>query len=91
MPGPDAQPSLIVIGRAMVPKNRKAILRAGPTDRMLPAGQRLTLFLFVAPDAEEGWRDVRAEIRPALSEYREVIIDCGGREIARIDQIDTAH
>ena len=91
MPGPDAEPTLIVTGRAYVPHHRRAILRAGPTDRMSPAGQRFSLFLFVDPDAEEGWRDVRAEIRPALPEYREVTIACAGEEIARIETIETAY
>ena len=91
MPGPNAERSLIVTGRAFVPVDRVAILRAGPTDRMNPPGQRFTLFLFLDPDAEEGWQDVRAEVTPALPEYREIVVSCAGEELARIENIQTAY
>lgn len=90
MPGPGAVPTLIVTGEANLPAGRTATIVIGPTDRMMPPGQRFTLSL--APSsAPSGWQEVRAEIKPALSAYSSVIIGCEGQEVARITDIQTAH
>ncbi|WP_082922000.1 hypothetical protein [Croceicoccus mobilis] len=90
MPGPGSTPTLIVTGQALVPDGAAAVLVAGPTDRMMPPGQRATLSLSPAPDAAGGWVDVRMEIKPALPEYRAVMIACDGEPVAEIAEIETA-
>jgi len=90
MPGPGAVPTLIVSGQANVPAGRTATLAVGPTDRMMPPGQRFTLSL-TPSSAPSGWQEVRGEIKPALSSYSSVIIGCEGQEVARITDIQTAH
>jgi|EndMetStandDraft_4_1072995.scaffolds.fasta_scaffold16912_4 type IV pilus biogenesis protein CpaD/CtpE len=92
MPGPGAQPSLIVTGEANVPGGMQAVLRPGPTDRMMPPGQRLVLATEPGGGAS-GWQPVRAEIAPALPTYREVIVTCDGQRVWRIEgaAIETAH
>lgn len=90
MPGPDAVPTLIVTGEADVPAGQVATLTVGPTDRMMPPGQRFTLSLEPG-SGPAGWQQVRAEIKPALPAYGSVIIGCDGQEVARITDIQTAH
>lgn len=90
MPGPGAQPTLIVTGEANVPAGRSAMLTVGPTDRMMPPGQRFTLSLETSSDPA-GWQPVRAEIKPALDAYSSVIIGCQGQEVARITDIQKAY
>jgi len=90
MPGPDAQPTLIVVGEVLLPEKATATLAAGPTDRMMPPGQRVALS--VAPsDRAAGWEQVRLEIRPALPEYSSVIVGCDGNEVAWIAPVEVAH
>lgn len=90
MPGPGAQPTLIVSGEANVPTGRTATLSVGPTDRMMPPGQRFALAL--APSSgPSGWQQVRAEIKPSLDAYSSVIIGCEGQEVARITDIQKAY
>lgn len=89
MPGPGAVPTLIVTGEVEVPQGQAASLLAGPTDRMMPPGQRFALSL-VPGGGTGGWREVRAEIKPALPAYREVLIACDGNEIGRISPVEVA-
>lgn len=90
MPGPGAQLRLIVTGEVDVPAGMVATLQAGPLDRMMPPGQRIALVLKPGT-GPSGWQEIRTEIKPAQSAYREVLIGCDGKEIRRIDQIETAH
>ncbi|HVR90540.1 MAG TPA: hypothetical protein VHG29_05545 [Novosphingobium sp.] len=89
MPGPGATPTLIVAGEAKLPAGTVAILTPGPTDRMMPPGQRFTLVLRKG-SGPGGWQPVRGEIKPALPDYREVIVGCGGAIVARISPIEKA-
>lgn len=90
MPGPGAELRLIVVGEVDVPAGMVATLRAGPTDRMMPPGQRIALD--VKPGkGPTGTQQLRTEIKPALSAYREVLVGCGGETLARITEIETAH
>jgi hypothetical protein len=90
MPGPDAQPTLIVTGSALVPAGTTATLTAGPTDRAMPPSQRIVLALASSPDAAGGWQQLRAEIKPALPQYRSVIVGCDGNAVATITDIQIA-
>ena len=90
MPGPGAVPTLIVTGEANVPAGRTATLTVGPTDRMMPPGQRFALSL-VPSSGAAGWQEVRAEIKPAMNAYSSVIIGCDGQEVARITDIQKAY
>lgn len=90
MPGPEARPSLIVTGEVDVPRGFVPVLRAGPTDRMMPPGQRMSLSL-EAGSGPAGWQAVRAEVVPALPQYREVRVACGGATVAVLADIVTAH
>ncbi|AKM11733.1 hypothetical protein AB433_10095 [Croceicoccus naphthovorans] len=89
MPGPDATPTLIVTGEALMPEDATATLTAGPTDRMMPPGQRVTLAVEPS-DQAAGWQSVRLEIRPALPAYSSVIVGCDGRTVAAISPVETA-
>lgn len=87
MPGPGAVPTLIVTGEAEIPAGMAATLSPGPLDRMMPPGQRFTLVL--APGSgPAGWQQVRAEVKPAQSAYRVVLIGCAGKEIGRVEGSD---
>ena len=93
---PGAQgPTLIVSGEARVPDGMELSLVPGPLDRMMPPAQRF--MLRIAPgnsgtgQGPIGWQGVRAEIRPAQSIYRAVIIGCEDNEVARIEDIQTAY
>lgn len=90
MPGAGAVPTLIVTGEAEIPAGMVATLTEGPLDRMMPPGQRFNLAL--APGSgPSSWQQVRAEVKPAQTAYRMVLIGCDGKEIARIDEVGTAH
>ena len=90
MPGPGNGPRLIVEGEVALPPGRRATLQAGPTDRMMPPGQRFALV--VEPGAGPGgWQKVRGEIAPAQTQYRAVIVGCEGRTIAEIGSVTTAY
>lgn len=91
MPGRDAQLGLIVDGEVDVPPGMVARLRPGPLDRAMPPGQRFVLELRPGK-GPAGKQRVRGEAKPALAQYREVIIGCGGETLARIEgsTIETA-
>ena len=91
MPGPDARPTLIVAGEVDAPRGFVPVLTAGPTDRRFPPGQRFALSLAAAPGAPAGWRPVRGQIRPALAQYGEVIVGCGGAVVARIAPVERVY
>lgn len=87
MPGPGATPTLIVSGEAKLTAGTAATLTPGPTDRMMPPGQRFTLVLRKG-SGPGGWQPVRGEINPALPDYREVIVGCEGNTLVRISPIE---
>lgn len=91
MPGPDAIPTLIVVGQVAVPEGHTARLRPGATDRMMPPGQRFELLVFNDPGKPGGWQEVRGTLAPALPNYREVIIGCGDETVTRISPIESAY
>lgn len=92
MPGPGARPALIVTGEVEVPRRGLAPeLIVGPTDRKFPPGQRFALRLARQAGAPAGWRPVRAEIRPSLADYGEVIVGCEGQTIVRISPVEKAY
>ncbi len=91
MPGPDAQPTLIVMGEAHVPAGWRAVLIPGPTDRMMPPGQRFSVAMTADEASAGGWMEVRGEIRPALMEYRAVIIGCAGEAVATVEDVETVY
>ncbi|MCB2079258.1 MAG: hypothetical protein KDE55_16375 [Novosphingobium sp.] len=94
MPGPGAVPTLIVTGEVNLPPGTRAELSPGPLDRMMPPAQRFTLSLEPGPrggPAPGGWTQVRGEVKPALGEYRAVLVGCDGKEIAKISPVGTAH
>lgn len=89
LPGPGATPTLIVQGEVLVPAGAEATLSAGPTDRMMPPGQRAVLAVRSA-DRAGGWQQVRLEIAPALPAYSSVIIGCDANMVATISPVETA-
>ena len=88
MPGPNAQPTLIVQGEALLPERAAATLTAGPLDRMQPPTQRVTLAVEPSVKAA-GWAPLRVEI-PSPASLRAVSISCDGAEIARIEPVTAA-
>lgn len=90
MPGPDARPTLIVTGKAHVPPGMEMVLEPGPLDRMMPPTQRFALSMQEG-SGPSGWQGVRTEVRPAMPEYRAVIISCEEEEIARIDDVQKVY
>ena len=86
-PAPDAANGsvLTVVGEVAVPPGHTARLRPGPTDRMMPPGQRFELLVFNDPGQRGGWQEVRGTLAPALPAYGRVIIGCGGETVATID------
>jgi hypothetical protein len=87
---------LALHGEVDVPAGMVAVLRPGPTDRMMPPGQRFTLELRPgkgeAGKGEAGRQVITGEVQPALGQYREIIVGCAGQEIVRIEgsRIETA-
>ena len=94
MPGPNMVPTLIVEGEVELPAGTRAVLEQGPLDRMLPPAQRFALR--IAPvnaggDHAGGWRKVRAEVAPAQTSYRAVLIGCNGQALAEITGVTRAY
>ena len=91
MPGPGKSPTLLISGEVDIPAGMVAELRPGPLDRMMPPGQRFVLELRKG-EGPSGRQAVTGRVMPSQNVYREVIVGCGGNEIARIDgsAIETA-
>lgn len=91
MPGPGSNLTLLVSGEVDVPTGMVARLRPGPLDRMMPPGQRFVLELGRGKGAG-GRQVVTGRVTPSQNIYREIIVSCGGNEIARISggDIETA-
>ena len=95
MPGPDAEPTLIVTGEIDLPTPDYTIeITLGPADRMMPPGQYLDL----AASAPDGMvaqvvtpTPVRFETRAVYPEYRKVVVRCGDTLLAEITDVPTAH
>lgn len=89
MPGPGATPTLIVQGEVLLPAGAEAKLTVGPTDRMMPPGQRVALSV-AAADRAGGWQQVRLDLSPALPAYSSVIVGCDGNTVATISPVEVA-
>ena len=89
MPGPDARPTLIVQGEALMPEMSSVTMAEGPLDRRMPPGQRISIGAEPSQKAA-GWQIARIDIAPALTEYREVVIHCDGAEVARVSPVEIA-
>lgn len=95
MPGPGAQRTLHVTGRIVVPTpNYTATLTAGIADRSAIPVQQINLNL-TTTDGMALQVLTPLEVRyegPAIAQnYRAIRIMCGGRAIAEITEIETAH
>lgn len=94
MPGPNANPRLIVTGKVTVPTGGyRVALRMGPVAESYPV--QVTVFLdATAPTGAATQALVTHDVRGSWrSEERvgAVTIRCGSRALARIDDIETAH
>ncbi len=94
MPGPDAQPTLHVTGEVDLPTPGYTIeWQLGALDRMQPPGQRLTLSA-TPPDGMVTQVVTTVEVafahESAITNYREVIVNCGGKVLATISDVTVA-
>jgi hypothetical protein len=89
LPGPGARRALIVTGELLLAPQQTAALVPGATDRSQPPSQRFALATGPG-DGPVGWKPVRGELSPALPAYREVVIGCEERELARISPVGLA-
>ena len=95
MPGPDAVRTLIIEGEVDMPTpGYRVTLIPGPADRMMPPDQRFAL----AASAADAMviqvvtpTPVRYEGKASYQEYRAITIGCGGKILARIENIETAY
>jgi hypothetical protein len=95
MPGPGAKPTLIITGEVDLPTPGFTVeLIAGPADRMMPPGQRFSL----VATPPEGMvtqvvtaTPVRYSAPATYGTYRSITIGCGGKVLAEIENIQTAH
>ena len=94
MPGPQARPTLIVIGKVVVPSGGyRVTLVPGPVMEIHPPIQQVEVR--AVPPAREGppiveTFEVRAELA-ALPEYGAVQVRCGSRTLASLSDIVRAH
>jgi hypothetical protein len=92
MPGPNARPTLIVVGDATVPTGGyRMTLTLGPTTRSEPAQQIVHLNV-TPPDGMATQAFVTQEVRgdfPGLSRYGAVTIVCNGEQVGRISPVET--
>jgi hypothetical protein len=93
MPGPE-RPHLMVTGDVTVPTGGwQVALELGPTMRSQPPIQIVDLRL-TPPNGMATQAIVTHQARgrfPALPSYRSVVVRCGGRELATISPVETAH
>lgn len=93
MPGPNARPSLIVIGDATVPTGGyRMTLTLGPTTRSEPP-QQIVHLTVTPPDGMATQAFVTQEVRgdfPALPRYGAVTIVCNGETVGRISPVESA-
>ena len=94
MPGPDAVRTLHISGEVDLPTPGYTVeLIPGPADRMMPPGQRFSLV--ARPSANMAAQvvtptPVKYTDKATDPAYREIIIGCGGKVLARIDRIEVA-
>ena len=94
MPGPDG-PSLHISGKIVLPTPGYTVeVRKGPLDRRQPPSQRLRLELtpptgIVAQVTTT--QEVKASFPTNLSAYRSVIIGCGDKVLATINNVETVY
>jgi hypothetical protein len=92
-PGSDG-PKLYITGTAEMPTPGYAYSwRVGAADRMMPPGQHMHLE-FEAPDGVVAQvitpMEIRYEGKATYPEYRKVVVHCGEKTLAEIDQIMVA-
>jgi len=89
MPGP-GRPKLIVVGKVQVPdEGYRVVLEAGPTREIHPPVQEAILRGTV-PAVGAGTSLVEHAVRlemPALDSYGAVVVRCGARVLATIDEV----
>ena len=95
MPGPGAKPTLNISGEVDLPTpGFKVELIAGPADRMMPPGQRFSL-VATGPEGMVAQvvtaTPVTYSAEPMSQQYRSITIGCGGKVLAQITDIKTAH
>lgn len=94
LPGPDAVRTLHISGEVDLPTPGYTVeLVPGPADRMMPPGQRFSLVARASPGMAAQVvtpTPARYEGKATYPSYREIIIGCGGRVLARIDRIEVA-
>ncbi|HWH21729.1 MAG TPA: hypothetical protein VNT25_00350 [Allosphingosinicella sp.] len=94
MPGPNARPTLIVMGKVTVPTGGYRLgLSLGPVQESNPPVQRV--HLNVTPPSGGATdalvtHEVRGEF-PALAQYGAVTVHCGNRPIASISPVERAY
>ena len=94
MPGPDATPTLHVTGEIVLPTPGYTIeWQMGALDRMQPPGQRLSIST-TPPDGMVTQVITTVEVayagETAITNYREVIVSCGGEMLATISDVVVA-
>ena len=94
MPGPDATPTLHVTGEIVLPTPGYTIdWQLGALDRMLPPGQRLSIST-TPPDGMVAQVLTNVEVayagETAITDYREVIVNCGDKVLATIKDVVVA-
>lgn len=94
MPGPDAVRTLHISGEVDLPTPGYTVeLVPGPADRMMPPGQRFSLVAKASPGMAAQVvtpTPVKYAGKATYPAYREIIIGCGGKVLARIDRIEVA-
>lgn len=95
MPGPGAVRTLHIEGEIDLPTpGFKTVLVPGPSDRMMPPAQRFALDAS-PPGGMTAQVVTPTSVNyqgPAVHEkYRAIMIGCGGKELARIENIETVY
>ena len=95
MPGPEAVRTLHISGEVDLPTPGYTVeLVPGPADRMMPPGQRFSLVATASSGMAEQVvtpTPARYQGKATYPAYREIIIGCGGKVLARISNIEVAH
>ncbi|MBM3594642.1 MAG: hypothetical protein FJX31_02335 [Alphaproteobacteria bacterium] len=94
MPGLDAVLTLHISGEVDLPTPGYLVeLVHGPADRMIPPGQRFSLVDRASPRMAVQAvtpTPVKYAGKATYPAYREIVIGCGGRVLARIDRVEVA-
>lgn len=90
MPGPNANPTLIVTGEAYLSRGMDAQLRAAGPNAQEPRRYRFELETRPG-NRQTGWAELRGEASGVAQGYDEVYVTCDGRVIARVTEVQTAY